>query len=109
MHSKDAAEITFITNPGVILDRILTIFAHKGRDVAMKSLVDVVRADVQAQAAGGGYTPRTLLWYVIGARVSGDASFYADPEFVNALALREHESALFRTDVSGIELFRSTT
>lgn len=109
MQSKDTGEITFITNPGVIMDRTLTIFAHKGRDVAMNALVDVVRADVQEQGRGGGYTPRTLLWYVIGARISGDAMFHVQPAFAKALALREREAALYQANIAAIDLFRSTT
>jgi acetoin utilization protein AcuB len=27
-------ELSFVSNPGVILDRILTVFAHQGRDAA---------------------------------------------------------------------------
>ncbi|WP_175693960.1 hypothetical protein [Burkholderia ambifaria] len=100
-------QLSFISEPGVILDRILTVFAHQGRDVAMDALAKAVRQDVQENGRGSGYTPRTLLWYVVGARVSGDPSFYVQPAFVKALALSEHEAALFRVHISGIELFRS--
>ncbi|SEI14589.1 hypothetical protein SAMN05192544_102570 [Paraburkholderia hospita] len=74
----------------------------------MKSLVEVVRADVQEQARGA-YTPRTLLWYVVGARISGDQSFYLRPDFVEALSLRENEKPLYQVNITGIEMFRSAT
>ena len=108
MQNEINEKVNFAINPGLILDRILTIFAHKGRDVAMQSLVDAVRADVQAQAHGG-YTPRTLLWYVVGARISGDASFYVQPDFVAALGLSEREKPLYQVNITGIEMFRSAT
>ena len=103
----DNNELSFISNPGVILDRILTVFVHHGRDVAMDALIKAVRHDIQENGSGRGYTPRTLLWYVVGARVSGDPSFYVQPTFVNALALSEHEAALYRVHISAIEGFRA--
>ncbi|MGN6318705.1 hypothetical protein [Trinickia sp.] len=103
----DNTELSFVGNPGVILDRMLTVFAHKGRDVAMDAMNKAVRQDVQASGRERGYTPRTLLWYVVGARVSGDPSFYVQPTFVNALSLNEHEAALYRVHISAIEAFRA--
>jgi hypothetical protein len=100
-------QLSFVSEPGVILDRILTVFANHGRDAAMDALGKVVRQDVQENGRGGGYTPRTLLWYVVGARVSGDPSFYVQPAFAKALDLSVREAALFQAHISGIELFRS--
>jgi hypothetical protein len=101
----DNNELAFVSNPGVFLDRILTVFAHQGRDLAMDALSKAVRQDVQENSRVGGYTPRTLLWYVVGARVSGDPSFYMQPAFVSALSLNEHEAALYRVHISAIETF----
>ncbi|HDR9510431.1 hypothetical protein C5615_29840 [Burkholderia cepacia] len=103
----DNQELSFVTNPGVILDRILTVLAHQGRDVAMDALSKAVRQDVQENGRARGYAPRTLLWYVVGARVSGDPSFHVQPAFVNALSLTEHEAALYRVQISAIEAFRA--
>lgn len=100
-------QVSFVSEPGTILDRILTVSAHQGRDVAMDALAKAVRQDVQENGRVGGYMPRTLLWYVVGARVGGDPSFYVQPAFVKALDLTEHEAAPFRVHISGIELFRS--
>lgn len=103
----ETTELSFISNPGVILDRVLTVFAHQGRDVAMQALITAVRQDVQENGRTPGYTPRTLLWYVVGAQVSGDPLFYAQRAFVEALSLRELETELYRVHISAIEAFRS--
>ncbi|KVT75794.1 hypothetical protein WT25_02600 [Burkholderia territorii] len=109
MESKEVNKISFVTHPGVVLDRILTIFAKNGRNVAMTALAEAVKADVREQGHGGRHTPLTLLWYVVGARVSGDASFHLQPAFVSKLAFSEHETALYRLHTTAIETFRSTT
>ncbi|MBN3814093.1 hypothetical protein [Paraburkholderia sp. Ac-20347] len=88
-------EISFVSNPGLILDRILTLFAHQGRDAAMDAFAKAVRQDVE-ESSLGGYTPRTLLWYVVGVRVSGDPSFHAQPSFVDALSLSAREKQTYR-------------
>ncbi|WP_429501151.1 hypothetical protein ACQUFY_28125 (plasmid) [Robbsia andropogonis] len=99
--------LSFITHPGLILDRTLTVFATHGRATAMKALVQSVRADIQENAKSVGYTPLVLLWYVVGARISGDPSFHEKPEFVNALELTEAERAHYRVIISAIAQFLS--
>jgi hypothetical protein len=102
-------EISFVTNPGLILDRILTLSAHKGREAAMEALAKAVRQDVEENSRGSGYAPVTLLWYVVGVRVSGDSSFHAQPSFVDALSLNAHAKQIYRVHMAAIDTFRAQT
>jgi hypothetical protein len=104
----EGTEISFVSNPGLILDRILTLFAHKGREAAMEAFVKAVREDVEENSRGG-YTPRTLLWYVVGVRISGDPSFHAQPSFVDALSLSAHGRQTYRVHMAAIDSFRAQT
>lgn len=102
-------EISFVKTPGLILDRILTLLAHKGRAIAMEALTRAVSEDVQENSRNSGYTPRTLLWYVIGVRVSGDSTFHTQPAFVDALGLNAHAQQIYRVHLSAIDTFLAQT
>jgi hypothetical protein len=80
-------QISFADDTGTILDRILKLYAHEGRDVAMGAIVKVVRRDVEGNSCEPGHEPLTLLWYIVGVRISGDITFHAQPSFVDALDL----------------------
>ena len=102
-------EISFVRTPGLILDRILTLLAHKGRAVAMEALTKAVSEDVQENSQNSRYTPRTLLWYVVGVRVSGDSTFHAQPSFVDALGLNAHAQQIYRVHMAAIDAFLAKT
>lgn len=98
--------ITFPEDAGLLLDRALTVFVNDGSSAAMTALIPMVREDVRENASNRSYTPKPLLWYLVGARISGDASFHTSPEFLAKLALDASELEMFKMHVSAIELFR---
>ncbi|KVD94689.1 hypothetical protein WS63_03365 [Burkholderia stagnalis] len=102
-------EISFVSNPGRILDRILTLFAHKGREAAVEALTKAVRQDIEENSRGPGYAPVPLLWYVVGVRISGDSTFHTQPSFVDALSLSAHAQQIYRVHLATIDSFRAHT
>ncbi|WP_257829829.1 hypothetical protein [Burkholderia glumae] len=103
------SKISFVSSPGLILDRILTLFADKGREAAMAALTKVVREDVETSSRKPGMSSVTLLWYVVGVRISGDPTFHVQPSFVDELSLSAHGQQLYRVHLAAIDAFRERT
>jgi hypothetical protein len=102
-------KISFVSSPGLMLDRILTLSADRGREAAMAALAKVVREDVEANNREPGRSPVTLLWYVVGVRISGDSTFHVQPSFVDEMSLSPHGQQLYRVHLAAIDAFRERT
>ncbi|WP_143134449.1 hypothetical protein [Burkholderia ubonensis] len=103
------SRISFVSSPGLILDRILTLSADQGREAAMAALTKVVREDVETKNREPGRSPVTLHWYVVGVRISGDPTFHVQPSFVDELSLSAHGQQLYRVHLAAIDAFRKRT
>ncbi|MBU9371806.1 hypothetical protein LGM85_22545 [Burkholderia multivorans] len=75
----------------------------------MAALTKVVRDDVEAKNRELGRSPVTLLWYVVGVRISGDPTFHVHPSFVDELSLSAHGQQLYRVQLAAIDAFRERT
>jgi len=107
MQSGNDSDLTFVADPGVVADRILTLYARTGREEAMKWLIVAARSDIEESARGVGYEPRPVLWYVIGKEISGDPTYYESEEFMNALQLGPNELPWYQSAVEAIRAYLS--